>query len=300
MHIAITLRQLEIFLAVARTGHVTRAAEALHLTQSATSMAIAQLERQLGTVLFERTGRRLNLTERGRLLLAEAPELLARVQDLPALLGGTAGALRGELRIAASTTVGRYLLAPALAAFAQAHPAVHIHLQIGNTEAAIAALRAHRADAAYVEGVVNEAGLLVTFWRPDRMEIVVGASHPRAHKKSLSPADLAKLQWILREPGSGTRQLLDDALRTAKLDAVKPLLTLDDTEAVIQAVATGVGASCLSRLAVSEALRTKRLAALRAPFLALDRSLWQVTRRNTRPGPLQTALESHLAETYSH
>src|SRR5260370_24726695 len=106
MRVAVTLRQLEIFLAIARDGQVTRAANTLHLTQSATSMALAQLEKQLDTALFEREGRTLRLTERGRLLLAEAPELLARVRELPALLGGQGGQLRGELRVASSTTVG--------------------------------------------------------------------------------------------------------------------------------------------------------------------------------------------------
>ena len=290
MRIAITLRQLEIFLAVARDGHVTQAAAALHLTQSAISMAIAQLERQLDTVLFERTGRRLKLTERGRLLMAEAPELLDRVQDLPALLGGKAGALRGELRIAASTTVGRYLLAPALVGFAITHPAVHVELLIGNTEAAVNALKSHRADVAFVEGLVSSNALVATLWRPDRM----GASHPKARKKTLTPTDLSKLKWILREPGSGTRQLFEGALRSAGLAPLNPLLTLDDTEAVIQAVLTGTAASCLSRLAVGDALRTKRLAALRAPFLGLDRSLWRVTRRDARMGPFLLALDKHL------
>jgi len=295
MRILITLRQLEIFLAVARDGHVTKAAEALHLTQSATSMAIAQLERQLDTVLFERTGRRLKLTERGRLLMAEAPDLLSRVQDLPALLGGKAGALRGELRIAASTTIGRYLLAPGLVAFASSHPEVHVELSIGNTEAALDALKNHRADVAFVEGLVSSSDLVATFWRPDRLEVVVSASHAMAGKKTLKSTDLHKLQWILREPGSGTRQLFEGALRAAALKPIKPLLTLDDTEAVIQAISTGVAASCLSRLSVSEAVRTKRLVSLSAPILPLDRSLWRVTRRESRAGPLLVALDAHLS-----
>lgn len=296
MQIAITLRQLEIFLAVARAGHVTQGAKALHLTQSATSMAVAQLERQLDTVLFERTAGRLRLTERGRLLMAEAPDILGRVQQLPALLGGKAGALRGELRIAASTTIGRYLLAPALVAFATAHPAVQVELSIGNTEAALDALKNHRADIAFVEGLVSGSGLVATYWRPDRLEIVVGADHAKIGKKALTPADLQKLQWILREPGSGTRQLFESALRAAALDPVRPLLTLDDTEAVIQAVSTGAAASCLSRLCVSEALRAKRLVSLRAPFLQLDRRLWQVTRRDSRMGPVLLALNEHLSK----
>jgi DNA-binding transcriptional LysR family regulator len=170
-----------------------------------------------------------------------------------------------------------------------------VELLIGNTETALDALKNHRADVAFVEGLVSGSGLIATFWRPDRLEIVVGANHAKVGKKALTPADVQKLKWILREPGSGTRQLFESALRAAALEPVSPLLTLDDTEAVIQAVSTGVAASCLSQLCVSDALRAKRLVALPAPFLALDRSLWRVTRRDARLGPLLLALDEHLS-----
>jgi DNA-binding transcriptional LysR family regulator len=294
MHLAVTLRQLEIFLAIARDGQVTRAANTLHLTQSATSMALAQLEKQLDTVLFEREGRTLKLTERGRLLLAEAPELLERVRQLPALLGGKGGQLRGELRVAASTTVGRYLLAPALAAFAQAHPAVAVQLSIGNTEAAAAALLSHRADIAYVEGYVVQPGLLAEVWKTDQLEIVASARLWKKRSPLLSRAEFPKLRWIMREAGSGTREVFESALRAAKLPPAQALLTLDDSEAALQAVASGVGVACLSRLVVATGLRSKRLLALQAPYLNLQRALWQVTRSRSPSGPIQKALQMLL------
>ena len=294
MRVTVTLRQLEIFLAVARDGQVTRAANTLHLTQSATSMALAQLEKQLDTALFEREGRTLKLTERGRLLLAEAPELLARVRQLPALLGGQSGELRGELRVAASTTVGRYLLAPALAAFAQAHPAVAVQLTIGNTEAATAALLSHRADIAYVEGSVVQAGLVAQMWKTDELEIVGSAHFWKKRSPLLSRAELPKLGWIMREPGSGTREVLESALRAAKLPPARELLTLDDSEAAVQVVASGTGVACLSRLVVADGLRSRRLLALRAPYLNLERALRQVTRRGSPSGPIQKALQMLL------
>ena len=149
----ITLRQLEIFLAVGRIGHVTKAAEALHLSQSAASMGVARLERQLDTSLFEREGRSLKLTERG------AP-LDGRGSGPAEPRSGAARAARwygcrlcaAALRIAASQTIGRYLLAAPLAAFAQAHPLVRIDCRIRNTERVIDALLMHEIDVAYVEG----------------------------------------------------------------------------------------------------------------------------------------------------
>jgi len=294
MRAPITLRQLEIFVAVARGGHVTRAAEALHLTQSATSMALAQLERQLDTRLFERSAGRLKLTEGGRLLLAEAPDLLSRVAQLPAMLGGTADTLRGELHVAASTTVGRYLVAPALAAFARRHPQVAVHLLIGNTETAASALLDHRADIAYVEGAVEHPGLAIEVWRMDTLEIVGSAKAWKNRAQKLSRSDLAKQEWIMREPGSGTRAVLEGALRAAKLPSAKALLTLDDSEAILQVVASGIGLACLSSLVTADGLRSKRLIRLQAPYLGLQRTFWRMTRRGPRSGPVQMALDSAL------
>jgi len=295
MSVAITLRQLEIFLAVAREGQVTRAANAIHLTQSATSMALAQLERQLDTVLFERDGRTLRLTERGRVLLAEAPDVLARVRDLPALLGGEAGVLRGELRVATSTTVGRYLLAPALAAFAREHPAVAVQLSIGNTEAATTALLNDRADVAYVEGSVVHAGLLAGVWKTDRLEIVGGAHAWKRRSPVLSRSEFQNLHWVMRERGSGTREVFESALRVAKLPPARVLLMVNDSEAALQVVANGAGVACLSGLVVAEGIRSKRLVALKAPYLDLQRTLWQVTRRPSTPGPIQKVFQNLLA-----
>jgi len=295
MRVPITLRQLEIFLAVAQEGQVTRAAGVIHLTQSATSMALAQLERQLDTALFDRDGRTLRLTERGRVLLAEAPDLLARVRELPALLGGKGGALRGELRVATSTTVGRYLLAPALAAFADAHPSVAVQLSIGNTDAATTALLTHRADIAYVEGSVVQGGLVAEVWKTDKLEIVGGAHAWKKRSTLLSRSEFQNLRWVMREPGSGTREVFESALRVAKLPPAKALLMVNDSEAALQVVASGTGVACLSGLVVKEGIRTKRLVALKAPYLDLQRTLWQVARQPSTLGPIQNAFQKALA-----
>lgn len=294
MSLSITLRQLEIFVAVAEHASVTRAAERLHLTQSATSMAIAQLEKQLDLNLFERSGRRLALTERGRLLLAETPEILARVRTLPELLGGRGAVLRGELRIAASTTVGRYLIAPAMAAFAAANSAASVALTIANTETAAAAVVGHRADIAYVEGAVALSGLSAVPWRRDELVIVTSPGNWRQRTARIAKARLATLDWVMRERGSGTREVFESALKSAGLPPARPLMSLDDSAAIVQVLASGTGVACLSRLVVAESLRSKRLIALQAPYLSLSRELWRIGRKGSQSGPLQAAFDAFL------
>jgi DNA-binding transcriptional LysR family regulator len=294
MRIHVTLRQLEIFVAIARHGQVTRAAEELYLTQSATSMALAQLEKLLDVVLFHREGRQLVLTEQGRLLLAEAPGLLEQVHELPALLGGRGGKLRGELRVAASTTVARYLIAPHLAAFGERHPALKLSLAIANAESAAAALSGHRADLAYVEGPVADPNLRAERWKEDRMEIVTSAACWKRRPRELTREQIPELEWIMREPGSGTREILERALQGAGLPPPTQRLRLEDSEAILQTVAAGIGIACLSRLVVAQALRTKQVIALQAPFLALGRTLWRLTRVGGRAGPAQRAFSEFV------
>jgi DNA-binding transcriptional LysR family regulator len=290
----VTLRQLEIFLAVAQAGHVTRASASLHLSQSAASMAISELERLLETRLFDRTGRTLALTERGRLLMREARVILARVAALPSVLGGEGTALRGELRIAASQTIGRYLLAVRLADFNQRHPMAGLNCRIASTSGAIDLLMAHEVDVAYVEGSVPQPSLDARPWRRDRLEIVVAFEPRWRGSLKLTPTRLRTLRWIMREPGSGTRELFDHAVRNAGLEPLAAVQTLDDTEAIKQAVIAGQGAACLPYLAIQEGLKARKIRRLEAPFLSLDRQLWRVIRRDSFESPLQRALDACL------
>ncbi len=289
MRAAISLRQLEVFLAVARHGQVTRAARSLHLTQSAASMALRQLERLLDASLFHRLRGKLLLTERGRLLLTEAPDLVERVGALPELLSGRGRQLRGELRIASSTTIGRHLIAPMLGRFSNLHPLVRITLSIGNATVAARALKSYEADVAYVEGSIADAPLEVWPWRKDQMQIIVSAAKWRRRSRTLRREQLGSLDWVMREPGSGTREILEQALAAISLPLPTERLRLEDSEAILSAVASGFGVACLSSLVVDESVRAGRLVVLRAPWLKLERTLWCAVRRGARAGPLQQA-----------
>ena len=305
-----TLRQLEIFLAIARTGHLTRAAEGLHLSQSAASAALAEIEERLGgaapgEALFVREGRGLKLTDRGRRLADEAARLLGDAAALPSRLGGVGGELVGELRLAASQTIGRDVLAAALAGFATQNPGVGVRCRVASTGGAIAALLAHEADAAYVEGEreVGGPGLIARPWRRDTLEIVTAPGNA-GNLLVLTPEDLPRLPWVLRETGSGTRERFDVALREAGLPPVSPRMVFDDTEAVRHALRAGFGWSCLPRLktgldaSVPDGLGADGLLGVTAPFLDLGRRFWRVVRRGNNDGPLLTAFETHLESVF--
>jgi DNA-binding transcriptional LysR family regulator len=288
-----TLRQLEIFLAVAREGRLALAAERLHLSSSAVSMALKELEAQLGLRLFEKVGRHLELSAHGRRLAREAPGLLGLAEALPGRLQGEAGELSGELSIAASTTIGRYLLPPLIAAFSHAHAQVRIRLTVANARDAAAALASGRADVAFVEGVSAAGGFDAGAWQTDRLAVVMAAPPSGYRVAAVTPERLQRLDWILREPGSGTREIFEHALSAAGLKPPLPRLVFDDTEAVKRAVAAGWGAGCLSLLAVGDLIEAGRLIELPTPFLTLERTLWWLRRPASELGPIAAAFCAH-------
>ena len=208
-----TLEQLRIFVAVAERQHVTRAAEALHLAQSAASAAIAALEGRHGAKLFSRVGRGIELTEAGRVFLDEARAVLARAEAAELKLAELAGLKRGRLLVQASQTIASYWLPRHLVDFRRAHPGIEIRLAVGNTAEAVAAVLAGTVELGFVEGPVDTPSLEVTEVARDKLVVVVAADHPWAEKTAMTARDLAEGEWVMREPGSGTRVVFEDALR---------------------------------------------------------------------------------------
>ncbi len=249
-----TLEQLRVFVAVAEREHVTQAAAALNLTQSATSAAVAALEERHGVRLFDRIGRRIVLTPAGQTFLAEARAVLARAAAAVRVLDDLAGVVRGTLRLAASQTVGTYWLPPLMHRFRAAHPGVALSLAIGNTAQVAAALLDLSADLGFVEGPVADPALRSTAIPGDRLALVVPPGHPFAAEPGSVALDATP--WVLREPGSGTRALFEAALAQAGLglDRIDVALELPSNEAVRAAVTAGAGASVLSVLVVQPAL----------------------------------------------
>lgn len=268
----ITLKQLDVFSAVAREGSVTRAAQWLNLTQSATSMALSDLETQLGEKIFDRVGRRLQLNELGSRLLPLAQETVARAREIEDIARGD---LPGSdrLRIGASLSIGNYLMPQIIGDYLQTHPDAQISLDVGNTRHVIESVRQFTCDIGFIEGFCHEPDIEVLPWVNDELVIFAGSQHALAQQTVVTAADLAQAYWILREPGSGTREVFDNAV-AGKLPSLKVRLELGHTEAIRRSVEAGIGLGCASRVTLQESLEHGSVRVLKTPFLDLHRSLF--------------------------
>lgn len=276
---SLSIRQLEIFEKIASTGSVTRAGEELLLTQSAVSMALSQLEQLSSVPLFERSGRRLVLNDAGRLLLKDARDILLAVKRVEQQLQGETGQLTGELLIGGSTTIANYLLPSLLGDFARRYPHTRVQLTVGNTQQVADLLATGQLDIAFVEGPCHNRELVAVHWRDDELVVVAGAEHPWSRDKRVTPEQLAAAPWIMREKGSGTREIFEDAMDRAGISHAIAL-EFGHTEAIKNGVAAGLGVSCLSRIAVDRELEYGRLVEVTSPLL-LGRSLTLLKRRNS-------------------
>jgi DNA-binding transcriptional LysR family regulator len=263
-----TLDQLRVFVAVAERLHVTQAAAALNMTQSAGSAAIAALETGLGTKLFDRVGRGIALTEAGRLLLPEAKAVLARLAQAEQALDDLQGLRRGHLALHASQTIAGYWLPPLMHRFREAWPLVSLSLVIDNTEQVARAVLEGAADLGFVEGDVDNPLLAHVPVATDRLVLVVGAGHPWASRARLEYAELTATRWVLRERGSGTRQVFEDALAGFGVDPgrLEVRLELPSNEAVCAAVEAGAGATVISRLVAATGIASGSLVELPLAF----------------------------------
>jgi DNA-binding transcriptional LysR family regulator len=246
--VGMTLEQLRVFVAVAERQHVTQAARALNLAQSAASSAIAILEARHDTKLFNRVGRNIELTEAGRVFLEEARAILARVDAAERTLMEFGDLKRGTLSIEASQTIASYWLPRHLTAYRRTYPQIDIRLSIGNTAHVVTAVESGGKELGFVEGMIHSEQLTSTVVARDQLLVVVSPDHPWAKCKVVAPADLTKADWVLREPGSGTRSAFEEALVQFGIEpsALRLQLELPSNEAVRAAVEAGLGATAIS------------------------------------------------------
>lgn len=271
-----SLRQLEIFVAISRTASVSRAAEDLSLSQSATSTSLSEFEKQFDLQLFDRLGKSLRINETGQQLLPRAVELLDRAKEIEALLQGHAGF--GYMKIGATLTVGNYLATILVAKFLQMHPESRIQLQVHNTSTIVQQIANHELDLGLIEGDCHHPDIEVQPWVADELVVFCAPSHPLAKlrivtrdvTRKVTIEQLLQEPWILREKGSGTRETFDRAFHNyhARLNI---RLELEHTEAIKRAVESGLGIGCISRLALKDAFRRGSLVALATPNLDLGR-----------------------------
>ncbi|HYE71171.1 MAG TPA: LysR family transcriptional regulator [Aquabacterium sp.] len=287
----LTLRQLEVFAAVARGGSTRAAAAEVARSQSAASTALGELEGTLGVRLFDRVGKRLVLNENGRALLPMAEGLLAQAGETEALF---TGAHHAPIRLASSYTIGEYVLPQLIAGWKAAHPGSRIHLRIANTHEVFEAIGAFTADVGFIEGQHTHPDLRLRRWRADAMVVVASPKHPLAARRP-TLAQLSEAPWILREAGSGTREASDRWL-IPQLNEVRVDLELGSNEAVKRAVALGLGLGCLSGLAVADAIEQGWLVEVRTPFAKQQRTLSIVVHRAKKLGSVSGEFLRHCLE----
>lgn len=270
-----SLKQLQVFLATAETENISRAAKQLSMSQSAASNALKELETQFDMRLFQRIGKRLQLNDLGNALRPQAHALLEQANALEQAFSQHQSI--GSLRLGATLTIGNYLAVPLIAQFKQRHPGANVRLNVANTKAIVDQLCQFEADMALIEGEINHPDLLIEPWIEDELQVFCAPNHPWA-EQTVNNDTLLQASWIIREPGSGTRQSFDRAM-SGLLSQLNISLELQHTEAIKRAVEANLGISCLSTVCLNEAFKRGSLARIYTPELNLNRQFYRVQHR---------------------
>ncbi len=272
-----SLRQLEVFLATARYENVTRAAETLAMSQSAASGSLKELERQFDMKLFDRLGKRLQLSELGQQLRPQVESLLEQARSLEQALTGED--VVGRLEIGATLTIGNYIAVNMIADFRQQNAKSDIILRVANTETIAKRVAGFELDMGLIEGELQHPDLDIVHWRRDELVVFAAPNHPLSTSTALSDQDLLTLPWIVREPGSGTRQAFDRAMQGILTD-LHIGMELQHTEGIKRAVEAGLGVGCLSQICVAEAFKRGSLVPLKVPGRDFRREWYLITHRD--------------------
>ena len=282
----LTFHQLRLLLAVSREGSVSRAAQRLHLTQPTLSTQLRQLAEQVGLPLFERVGRRLHLTAAGRVVLDTAARVEQELENLDETLAELRGDVVGRLRLAVVSTAETFI-PRLLGDFRRERPAVEVSLVVLNRDAVIRRLADNLDDLYIMSRPPQAPPVVATPFLANPLVVIAAAEHALAGATGIPIAALAGEEFVLREPGSGTRQAAEHFFAAHGL-ALRPRLELGSNEAVKQAVAGGLGLSLLSAHALAHAV-DEGIAVLRVtdtPVL----TQWQVVHpRGKRLTPLADA-----------
>ncbi|KFC80297.1 DNA-binding transcriptional regulator YeiE [Buttiauxella agrestis] len=271
MHI--TLRQLEVFAEVLKSGSTTQASQMLALSQSAVSAALSDLEGQLGVQLFDRVGKRLVVNEHGRLLYPRVVGLLEQAIEVEQLFKEDNGAIR----VFASSTIGNYILPEMIAHYRRDFPTLPLEMSVGNSQDVINAVADFRVDIGLIEGPSHMTELVTEPWLEDELVVFAPPDAPLL-QQPVTLDTLAKQPWILREKGSGTREIVDYLL-LSHLPQFHLGMELGNSEAIKHAVRHGLGISCLSRRVIAEQLESGSLVEVPVPLPRLVRTLYRIHHR---------------------
>jgi DNA-binding transcriptional LysR family regulator len=272
-----TLRQLQIFLAVAKHQNISKAAQSLHMSQSAASEALLNLEHTYEVSLFDRVSNKLSLNAIGRTLRLEAENLIARCQSFEEMLQDHTDV--GHLKVGASFTIGNHLATRYLADYLAKYPEADVQLDIANTPDVVARVLNFDVDIGMIEGEVHHRELELIPWRDDELIVFCAADHPLARKKTLTNKDIREAQWILREPDSGARNTFDRAL-AGLLPDINIYLEFKHNEAIKNAVESGLGVGCLSQIVLQKNFDNGDLVPLTLPRRNMRRTFYFALPRN--------------------
>ncbi len=288
----VTLRQLRVFEAVARHLSFSRAAAELHLTQPAVSMQVKSLEGEAGLPLVEQIGKTIHLTEAGRELLARARSIARELEAAEEALDAMRGLTHGRLAIGLVSTA-KYFAPALLGRFLKAHPGVTVKLGVDNREAMIGLLAANQVDLAIMGRPPQNLATTAEAFAPHPHVVIAPPDHPLAGRRGIPLARLADETFLIREPGSGTRGLLERLFSEHEL-ALTVGMEMDSNETIKQAVIAGMGISLLSRHTVGLELATRRLVVLDVAGLPIVRNWFVVHLTAKRLSPIAQALKAFL------
>jgi DNA-binding transcriptional LysR family regulator len=270
---------LAVFDAVAAEGSVTRAGARLRISQPAVSRQLKLLEDAVGAPLVDRHPKGVRLTAAGELLAGYSRRVFALAGEAERALAELQGLKRGSLTVGASTTIGIYFLPALLARFRSRFPRIDLHMEVSNTQVIQRALVEHRVDVAVTEGFIHWPELDARVFLVDEIVPIVAPGHPLASARRVSLRRFCEEPLLMREKGSGTREVIEEALE-GKGIAVQPMMDLGSTEAIKRSVAAGVGVAFVSSLTIEQELHDGRLASLRLHDCRLRRSLHVVQSRD--------------------
>lgn len=275
--------KLRVFCTVAETKSFSKASEIIHLTQPAVSLQIQALEEIYETRLFDRSPSAISLTPSGEILYRYAREILALYAASAKEVGELTGLVKGSISIGASTTIGNHLLTSVITDFRKTRPKIKINLFIGNTQRVVELLNSANIDIGLVEGDVTKQKLMVEKLIVDELVVIVPALHPWAKKKEVPIFDITKEPFISREEGSGTKQIIEKYFNKYGINPnnLKISVMLGSTEAIKEAVESGVGISIISRWAARKESKYGSLKLLSIKEIKMLRDFSLISRKNS-------------------
>ncbi|MEK3853759.1 LysR family transcriptional regulator [Cytobacillus sp. FSL H8-0458] len=266
---------LRTFVTLAEVKNFTKTAELLLMSQPSVSLHIKNLEKEFQTKLFQRSPKYLKITPSGEILYDRAKQMITIYEQTRQEILDQQHTIKGDLKIAASFTIGEYILPPILLNLQNEYPELNLQITIANTEEVVQSTRSHHVDIGLIEGQTNEKELIVTPFLEDELFIVTSNEHPLAQKEEATIADLQDQAWIMRENGSGTREYFNHVVRSNGLK-VKSLLTISSNQGIKETLINGLGMSILSGSVVARDVKQNNLSIIKVKNQEFKRTLSHV------------------------